>query len=114
MVSAIVRCFLPVLLALMIGVAAYAHSEDAPGKICHDNGDFGFSHSTCVVCIAQGGPEESRVCFCKSLGLSGEEYGHCVSGVGASSLSIATFSILFAAAVLLKVRRQTGAISVKS
>jgi hypothetical protein len=94
------------LLALMIaGGSAYAGDDPkAYGKVCKDNGDFGLSHSTCVVCMAQG--EEAAACFCRELGFTGEEYGHCVSGAGASNLSLVTFSTLMIGGIAFKLRRR--------
>jgi hypothetical protein len=54
---------------VLLSVGAVAMAQDSPSQICKANDDFGFSHDTCVVCVAQGaltGPL-TPTCACKIL-----------------------------------------------
>jgi hypothetical protein len=94
-----------VLLLMLVCANSYAGgAEQGYGKFCRDNNDFDyFSHATCVTCMNQGDPP---ACFCKNLGLQGEEYGDCVSGAGASKLSFEVFGALLIGGVGFKLRRR--------
>ena len=90
---------------VLVCANAYADgAEKAYGKFCNDNDNFGLSHSTCVVCMAQG--DGAAACMCRMEGLEGEEYGDCVSGAGASKLSVVVLSGLLIGAIAFKVRRR--------
>jgi hypothetical protein len=108
--NAAVRISVAILLFLSLGAVSHAAPpDDPPGKICNDNNDFNTSHSACVVCLAQADAQLARACMCKSMGLSGRDYGQCVSGMGASRGAAATFSVLLLAAVLFRSRHTLAA-----
>lgn len=92
------------LLALMLVCAkSYAQSEGY-GKYCNDNNNFDyFTHAECVTCMNDANP---AVCFCRMMDLTGEEYGQCVSGAGASKVSFEVFGALLIGAVAFKLRRR--------
>jgi hypothetical protein len=79
--------FMAAVVALSLG-ALVAFAGDSPSQICKANGDFGLSHDTCVVCVAQGaliGPL-TPTCSCKILADEGgladfgfANLGQCVS-----------------------------------
>ncbi len=107
-------CVLGMLLLLGPGVSVVqADPDDAPGKICNDNANFGFDHDTCVVCVKHEEEEEGagRVCFCQILldvgEISQNEFGACVSGrLGPDAVSLATLSTLLAGWAVIQVRRR--------
>ena len=75
-------------LVLSLASAASAVLSLAPppgvGEFCTSNGNFGFGHDTCVVCVNKG--NNGQVCICKvledanQLGAFGfTSFGDCVS-----------------------------------
>ena len=74
--------FLSLILGIGLSGVAFAASDNSPSQICKANDDFGVSHDTCVVCIAQGFPEiTSPTCTCKAY-----EDGGLLEFFGFSSL----------------------------
>jgi hypothetical protein len=73
---------------VLLSLGAVAMAQDSPSQICKAAGDFGLSHDTCVVCVAQGaltGPL-TPTCSCKilqdldALDLLGfKNLGQCIS-----------------------------------
>ena len=83
------RIFTMIVVSLILGIGlftvAFAAPDKSPSQICKENDDFGLSHDTCVVCLAQEGEIFSPTCICKSfqddgtLDLLGLSLGDCVS-----------------------------------
>jgi hypothetical protein len=52
-----------------LSIVIFGESGKSPSQICKANDDYGVSHDTCVVCVAQGALEGvfSPTCSCKIL-----------------------------------------------
>ncbi len=77
--------FLSLIFSISLSGMALAVSENSPSQVCKTNDDFGLSHDTCVVCLAQEGEFFSPTCICKSfqddgtLDSLGLTLGDCIS-----------------------------------
>ena len=80
--------FASLLLAFSVSLVAFGSSGQSPSQICDANNNYGVSHSTCVLCVAQGaltGPF-TPTCACKIIEDAGlleangfDNLGQCIS-----------------------------------
>lgn len=61
-------------------------SSNSPSQVCKANDDFGFSHDTCVICLAQEKGNVTPACACKIAEEDGafeflgfDNLGECIS-----------------------------------